>query len=215
MSILEVVRYHVWDSAWTPDGLAGKTIAEVGHRHEHLLKLTSNELKSNFAQYNQRALDAVRDLTGLDQIVHLTYGDFPAREYLQHNVSIRAFWSYDIARVIGADFAMADDFVHALVDEFSPVVEDYRMMGHFPPEVEAPSSASPKRNCSPWWAEINSAKLSDNRTNVVAHRVGIPPGALGRYCIPSGVTSPACPASEGPTLWPAATARSSRFSTTG
>jgi len=46
MSLLEVVRYHVWDSAWIPDGLSGKTVAEVGNRHEHLLKLTSKELKA-------------------------------------------------------------------------------------------------------------------------------------------------------------------------
>jgi hypothetical protein len=144
MSILEVVRYHVWDSAWIPDGLAGKTIAEVGNRYEHLLKLTRNELKGNFAQYNQRAIDAVRGLTDLDQTVHLTYGDYPGREYLQHNVSIRAFWSYDIAKLIGADFAIPDDFVQALAEEFSPVIEGYREMGHFPPEVEVPSSASPQ-----------------------------------------------------------------------
>jgi hypothetical protein len=144
MSILKVVRYHVWDSAWIPDGLAGKTIAEVGDKYEHLLKLTSNELKSNFAQYNQRAIDAVRGLTDLDRTVHLTYGDYPAREYLQHNVSIRPFWSYDIAKLIGADFTMADDFAQALAEEFSPVVESYRKMGHFPPATEVPSNASPQ-----------------------------------------------------------------------
>jgi hypothetical protein len=144
MSLLEVVRYHVWDSAWIPDGLSGKTVAEVGNRHEHLLKLTSKELKGNFVQYNQLAIDAVRALADLERIVHLTYGDFPAREYLQHNVSIRAFWSYDISKLIGVDFTMADDFVQALAEEFSPVIEGYRKMGHFPPEIEAPSDASPQ-----------------------------------------------------------------------
>ena len=144
MSILEVVRYHVWDSAWIPDGLAGMTIEEVGNSHEHLLELTSKELKSNFAIYNQRAIDAVRDLTDLDRIVHLSYGDFPAREYLQQNISVRAFWSYDIATLIGADTTMADDFVQALMDEFSPVVEGYRQSGLFPPAIEVASAASPQ-----------------------------------------------------------------------
>jgi hypothetical protein len=144
MSIMDVVRYHVWDSAWIPDGLAGKTIEEVGNSYEHLLELTSKELKRNFAHYNQRAIDAVRDLTDLDRIVHLSYGDFPAKEYLQHNVSARAFMSYDIAKLIGADTTMADDFVQALMDEFSPVVEGYRKMGLFPPEVKVASDASPQ-----------------------------------------------------------------------
>jgi hypothetical protein len=142
MSLLEVVRYHVWDSAWIPDGLAGKTIDEAGNSHGHLLKLTSQELKGNFARYNQRAIQAVRALADLDRIVHLTYGDFPAREYLQHNVSVRAFWSYDIAKLIGADFTFDDDLVEALMEEFSSVAEDYRAAGLFPPEVEVPDDAS-------------------------------------------------------------------------
>jgi hypothetical protein len=144
MALFEVVRYHVWDSAWIPDGLAGETIEEVGDRHEHLLKLTRPQLRGEFARYTRRAVDAVRDLTDLDRIVHLTYGDFPAREYLQHNVSVRAFWSYDIAKLIGVDLTMADDVVRALTAEFSPVVEGYRRMGLFPPEVKAPGDASPQ-----------------------------------------------------------------------
>ena len=110
----------------------------------HLLKLTSEELKSNFARYNQRAIAAVRGLQDLDRLVHLTYGDFPAREYLQQNVAARAFWSYDIAKLIGADFTLADDFVQALTEEFTPVVESYRQLGLFPPEVKVGSSASPQ-----------------------------------------------------------------------
>jgi hypothetical protein len=144
MSLMEVVRYHVWDSAWIPDGLAGKSIEEVGDSHDHLLKLTSEELKSNFAQYNQRAIAAVRGLRDLDRLVHLTYGDFPAREYLQQNVAARAFWSHDITRLIGADFTLADDFVQALTEEITPVVESYRRLGLFPPAVKVGSSASPQ-----------------------------------------------------------------------
>ncbi len=144
MSLTQAVRYHVWDSAWIPDGLAGKTVAEVGDSHDHLLNLASRELKSNFARYTDRAIDAVRKLHDLGRTVHLTYGDFPAQEYLQHNVSVRAFWSYDIAKLIGVSFTMIDDLVQGLMEEFSPVVERYRQMGQFPPPVEVGSDASPQ-----------------------------------------------------------------------
>ncbi len=144
MTLGEVVRYHVWDDAWIPDVLAGKTKEEVGNAHEHLLKLTTKELRTNFTQYNQLAIAAVRDLDDLDRIVHLSYGDFPAREYLQHNVSVRAFWSYDMARLIGADTTMADDFVQALMDEFGPVAEGYIQRGLFPPKIEVAGDASPQ-----------------------------------------------------------------------
>src|SRR6266700_7266870 len=101
-------------------------------------------MKSNFARYNQRAIAAVRGLHDLDRLVHLTYGDFPAREYLQQNISVRAFWSYDIAKLIGADTTLADDFVQALMNEFSPVVAGYRQRGLFPPAIEVASTASPQ-----------------------------------------------------------------------
>jgi len=142
MTLEVVVRYHVWDDAWIPDILAGKTKGEVGDVHEHLLKLTTRELQTNFTTYHQRARAAVRALSDLDRMVHLSYGDFPAREYLQHNVSHRAFWSYDMAKLIGADTTMADDFVQALLDEFRPVVEGYRQSGLFPPAIAVGSSAS-------------------------------------------------------------------------
>lgn len=142
MTLEEVVRYHIWDDAWIPDILAGKTIAEVGDVHEHLLKLTTRELQTNFTKYNQRARSAVRDLSNLGRMVHLSYGDFPVREYLQHNVSVRAFWSYDMARLIGATTIMADDFVQALLDEFRPVVEGYRQRGLFPPPIAVARDAS-------------------------------------------------------------------------
>ena len=49
---------------------------------------------------------AVRDFDDLDRIVHLTYGDWPAREYLKHITSFRGLRVHDIARFIGADTAM-------------------------------------------------------------------------------------------------------------
>jgi hypothetical protein len=69
MTLQEVVRYHVWDDAWIPDILAGKTKEEVGDKHEHLLKLPTKELRTHFATYNQRAIAAVRDLNDLDRTV--------------------------------------------------------------------------------------------------------------------------------------------------
>ncbi len=47
-----------------------------------------------------------------------------------------------ILSLIGADFAMADDFVRALADELSPVVEGHRKIAHSRAQVEAPSNTS-------------------------------------------------------------------------
>jgi hypothetical protein len=142
MTLAEAIRYHTYDDAWVPDVLAGKAKEEVGDVYEPLL--TAEAIQANFNKYNERAIVAVRGFDDLDRITHLSYGDFPAREYLQHIVSFRAFRSYDIAKLIGADSTMADDFVQGLLDEFSPVIEGYRKMGVFPPAIAVSSDASPQ-----------------------------------------------------------------------
>lgn len=137
-----VIRRHTYDDAWVPDVLAGKTKEEVGGQYESLLE--SDDIRQEYIRYNQRATDAVRGFDDLDRVTHLSYGDFPARDYLQHITCFRAFRSYDLAKLIGADTTMAPDFVQALLDEYSPVVEGYRQMGVFPAAVEVPADADPQ-----------------------------------------------------------------------
>jgi len=141
-NLKDAIRYHTYDDAWVPDVLAGKTKEEVGDQYEALR--TNDDVQANYVKYNERANNAVRDFTELDRVTHLSYGDFPARDYLQHIISFRAFRSYDIAKLIGVDTSMDDDFVQALLDEFSPVIESYRQMGVFPPAVKVPDDASPQ-----------------------------------------------------------------------
>jgi uncharacterized protein (TIGR03086 family) len=141
-TLREAVRYHSYDDAWVPDVLAGKTKEDVGNEYEPLLQ--NDDVIATYDRYNERATDAVREFDELDKQTHLSYGDFPAREYLQHIISFRAFRSYDIAKLIGADTTMGDDFVEALTEEFSPVIEGYRQMGVFPPAIEVSEDASPQ-----------------------------------------------------------------------
>jgi hypothetical protein len=138
-ALRQTVNYHAYDDAWVPDVLAGKTKAEVGDKYEPIL--SSHDTKNEYAKYNAQAIEAVRGFDDLDKITHLSYGDFPARDYLQHITSFRAFRVYDIAKLTGANTKMADDLVQGLWDEFTPVIEDYRKMGVFPPALDAPKNA--------------------------------------------------------------------------
>ena len=141
-TLRSAVSHHAYDDAWVPDVLAGMTKEQVGNIYEQVL--TDKDTKENYDYFNERAIDAVIQFNDLGRITHLSYGDFPAKDYLQHLVSFRAFRSYDIAKLIGADTTMADDFVQALLEEFSPVIEQYRQMGVFPPAVAVPDNASPQ-----------------------------------------------------------------------
>ena len=143
-TLKESVRYHTYDDAWVPDVLAGKTKEEVGEQYKSLLETPITEIIATYDDHNARANAAVRDFRDLDKIVHLSYGDFPARDYLLHIISFRGFRVYDLAKLIGADTKMADDLVQGLTEHLSPVIDDYRKMGVFPEAFSAPDNADPQ-----------------------------------------------------------------------
>jgi len=142
MMLDAAVRYHTYDDAWVPDVLAGKTKEEVGEQYEGLLK--AGDIQANYEKHFQRANEAVAKFDDLDRVTHLSYGDFPARDFLQHIISFRAFPAYDIAKLIGADTTMDPELVAALDAEFRPVIESYRKMGVFPPAVDVGPDAGPQ-----------------------------------------------------------------------
>jgi uncharacterized protein (TIGR03086 family) len=134
-----VINYHAYDDAWVPDVLAGKTKEEVGDRYDG--DLLGDHPKLNFASIVESAVLAMRTFYDPDRIVHLSYGDFPAREYLKHITSFRGLRAYDIAAFIGADTTLPDALVQGLWDEIAPSAEEWRALGVYGPAVPVPADA--------------------------------------------------------------------------
>jgi hypothetical protein len=132
-SLREIVNYHAFDTAWVPDVLAGRTIAEVGEKYAG--DLLGADPNGSYRGYSEKAITAARALEDSEKIVHLSYGDFPAREYLKHITSFRGFRAYDIAVWIGANTQLRPELVQGMWDEFAPEVEQWRQMGVFGPAV--------------------------------------------------------------------------------
>ena len=138
-TLLEAVNYHSYDDAWVPDVLAGKTKEEVGDVYEALR--AAADPRANYVKYNAIASEAVRNFLDLDKVVYLSYGDFPARDYLQHTALFRGLRSYDIAGMIGVDSKMAEDFAQAMYDEYVPLADGYRQYGILPAAIPVASDA--------------------------------------------------------------------------
>lgn len=138
-TLRQIINYHAYDDAWVPDVLAGKTIEEVGEAHDG--DLLGDDPKTAFARIVATAVGAVGDFSELDKTVHLSYGDYPARDYLQHITYFRGLRVYDIARFIGADTTMPSELVQGLWDELAPHAEEWRRIGVFGPAVEVPEDA--------------------------------------------------------------------------
>jgi uncharacterized protein (TIGR03086 family) len=139
ITLRELINYHAYDDAWVPDVLAGRTIEEVGGKYAG--DLLGDHPKLNFASIVETAVLAVRGFDDPDRTVHLSYGDWPAREYLKHITSFRGLRTYDIAKLIGADTTLPADLVQGLWDEIAPSAEEWRKLGVYGPAVPVPEGA--------------------------------------------------------------------------
>jgi uncharacterized protein (TIGR03086 family) len=140
VTLREVINYHAYDEIWVPATLSGKTIQQVGTQYDG--DLLGPDPKASFKRLTAQTIQAVEAFRDYDRIVHLTYGDYPAREYLKHITSFRGFRAYDIAKFIGANTTLPDELIEGMRREFEPEIEQWRAMGVFGPAVSVPESAS-------------------------------------------------------------------------
>jgi uncharacterized protein (TIGR03086 family) len=140
-TLRDIINYHTYDDAWVPETLSGKTIEEVGKKWDG--DLLGDDPKGNYGKYNQIASDAVEKLTDadMDKKVHLSYGEFSTRDYLQHIICYRGFRVYTLAQLLGFDTTMPAELVEGLNEIVMPHVEEWRQMGVFGPAIDTPADA--------------------------------------------------------------------------
>jgi uncharacterized protein (TIGR03086 family) len=140
-TLREIITYHAYDDAWVPDMLAGRTMAEVGIE-QHKGDLLGDDPKAKFSQIVERACAAAAELSDFERIVHTSFGDFSARDYLTQANMFRGMRAHDIARVIGVEPDLPEALVKGLWDEISPQAEAWRQIGVFGPKVSVPDDAA-------------------------------------------------------------------------
>jgi uncharacterized protein (TIGR03086 family) len=138
-TLREIINYHAYDDAWVPDMLAGKTMEEAG-KTKFDGDLLGDDPKKSFKEIADHAIAAAK-VADLERSTHLSYGIFPAKEYLKHITSFRGLRAYDIAKVIDADTALDPQLIQGMWDEFLPEAEAWRKMGVFGPKIEVAEDA--------------------------------------------------------------------------
>jgi uncharacterized protein (TIGR03086 family) len=140
LTLHEVINYHAYDDAWVPDMLAGLTMDEAG-KEKFQGDLLGDDPKGNFNRFAELASAAARELDDLERVVHTSFGDFSAREYLWQINSFRGLRAHDLAEVIGVDSTLPDDLVQGLWDEIAPHAEEWRSIGVYGPRVDVAEDA--------------------------------------------------------------------------
>jgi hypothetical protein len=139
-TLREIVNYHAYDDAWVPDMLAGKTIEQAGPE-KFKGDLLGADPWGSFLEIVERACAAAQAFEDLDQTVHCSFGDYPARHYFWQINQFRALRAHDIAQVIGADPTLPQELVQGIWDEVAPNAEEWRAIGIFPAAIPVSEDA--------------------------------------------------------------------------
>ena len=90
-SLRTLINYHAYDDAWVPHMLAGLTMDEAGSDMFDG-DLLGEDPVTSFEAIVDRACAAASAVTDPDVVAHLSFGDYPVREY---------FWQINQFRALG------------------------------------------------------------------------------------------------------------------
>jgi uncharacterized protein (TIGR03086 family) len=126
-SVRDLVNHVAGEDLWAPPLLAGSTIAEVGDRFDG--DVLGADPGSAWAAASARAVRAVEEPGAMDRIVHLSFGDFPGREYALQLFADHLIHAWDLARAIGADESLDGRLVASCATWFDAMEDAYRSAG--------------------------------------------------------------------------------------
>jgi uncharacterized protein (TIGR03086 family) len=131
--VRDLVAHVVDEDRWTPPLLGGSTIAEVGDRFDH------DPLGADPGAAAAKVAEAARAaVSGLDDpatVVHLSFGDVPATEYLWQLTADHLVHGWDLARALGRPYEPDPGVVAACAAWFDRTEDDYRRAGAIGPAV--------------------------------------------------------------------------------
>jgi uncharacterized protein (TIGR03086 family) len=138
-NVRDLVNHVTGESLWAPPLLAGSTIAEVGERFDG--DVLGADPKAAWARASAAAVRAVGGDGAMDRIVHLSFGDFPGREYILQLFADHLIHAWDLARAIGADEHLDAGLVASCAAWFEPVEDAYRSAGAIAARPPLPGDA--------------------------------------------------------------------------
>jgi uncharacterized protein (TIGR03086 family) len=138
-NVRDLVNHVVGEDLWAPPLLAGSTIAEVGDRFDG--DVLAGDPKAAWAAASAGAVQAVGEDGAMDRIVHLSFGDFPGREYALQLFADHLIHAWDLARAIGSDERLDAMLVASCATWFDALEDAYRSAGAIAPRPPVPHDA--------------------------------------------------------------------------
>lgn len=136
----DIVATHARDEAWVPDMLAGRTIEEVGDTWSG--DLLGDDPIGSYNAINDAATDAVAADIPPGAVAHMSYGDYPVEEYLEHISYFRAFQAWSISRHFGLPNPLPEQLVASLDAMLDKDLETFQAIGVFGESIPLPDDAT-------------------------------------------------------------------------
>lgn len=135
-----LLQHLVNEQLWVPPLLEGKTIEEVGDAFDgDNLGDDPGAAWDGAAQTARAAVEALKDL---QQKTHLSFGDFPAQEYLDQMLFDLHIHGWDLRTGIGIDTTMDDELTDYLMPWAEVAMKAYEQVGATAPPPPISSGAS-------------------------------------------------------------------------
>ena len=138
-NVRELVNHVVGEDLWAPPLLAGSTIAEVGDRFDG--DVLGADPKAAWTAASAGAVRAVGEPGVMERIVHLSFGDFPGRDYTLQLFADHLIHAWDLARAIGADERLDSALISSCATWFDSAEDAYRSAGVIAPRPPLPGDA--------------------------------------------------------------------------
>ena len=138
-NVRELVNHMLYELAWVPELLAGKTVAQVGDSLDG--DLIGKDLQHAW-RANAQTVRTATKLAPPEKVVHLSYGNLPASEYLAEVAGDIVIHTWDLAKGIGVDFHIPENTAKAIFERTRTHISDWRAKGLVSDEVPTPADAS-------------------------------------------------------------------------
>ena len=155
------MRHLVYEELWAPPLFEGQTIADVGDRFEGEILGADPQ-----AAWKEAAAAALAPVSSdvLDRTVHLSFGDFPGREYLGQLTADHVIHAWDLARGIGGDERLDPDWWSSSTPSWPPRPSSGGTPASSVPPWTSPTTPISSRSSWPSPAARHSRRSGWSRT---------------------------------------------------
>lgn len=134
-----LVNHMIYELAWAPDLLAGKSVAEVGNKYDG--DLLRDDLTGSWQDVADAALTAVRT-ANVRTIVHLSYGDYPAEHYIRELGSDILIHGWDAGQALSCSIIFDPEVARSVFTFVKPRADEFKQSGLFADPLPSRSNDS-------------------------------------------------------------------------